>query len=58
MRDVEKSDFEGKTVKSINTECVNVIEFTFTDNTTFKLFAECGSGYNNFPFFFIEEDKN
>lgn len=33
MKKVDKKDFVGKTIKSLNTSCVNALTFEFTDDT-------------------------
>lgn len=40
MRRVEKVDFEGKTIASIDNSCVNVVVFTFTDGKSISLYSE------------------
>jgi hypothetical protein len=40
MRKVEKSDLEGKTIKSVDNQAVNVLTLTFTDNSKLELTAE------------------
>ena len=56
MRKVKKSDFAGKTVKSINTKACNVIKFTFTDGTKLEIWAELFSSLG-IPGMGVYEDK-
>lgn len=49
MEKVKKSSFEGKTIKEIDTRCVNVIVFHFTDGTKIGLETEhAGHGIYGF----------
>lgn len=40
LRNIENSDLEGKTIKAIDSSCVNVIHITFSDNTKLSIWAE------------------
>lgn len=51
-----KAKLNGRTIKSINTDSVNMIVVTFIDGYKIKLFAECGSSSLSIPFFTIEEE--
>lgn len=46
--------FIGKTIKSIDESCVNCIKIVFTDGTHETIWAECGSGNFDIPFFVVE----
>lgn len=46
--------FIGKTIKSIDESCVNCIRIVFTDGTHETIWAECGSGNFDIPFFVVE----
>lgn len=52
MRDVEITDFAGKTISTIDNSSSNVIRFYFTDGTTVELWTEVE--YNSVPFFMID----
>lgn len=40
MRKVINSDLAGKTIKSVDASCTNVLTLSFTDGTELKLWAE------------------
>ena len=40
MRNVIESDLVGKTIKSVNVDAANVIQITFSDDTSLDLLAE------------------
>ncbi len=40
MREIKETDLVGKTIQSINNDCVNVLKLTFTDGTELELWAE------------------
>lgn len=46
--------FVGKTVKSVDESCVNCVKIVFTDGTETELFAGCGGGPFNIPFFEVQ----
>lgn len=46
-------DMVGKTIKSIDSGAINCVIITFSDDTTVRIFAECGSGPFAIPFFEI-----
>ena len=46
--------FIGKTIKSIDESSVNCVKIEFTDGTKTTIFAECGSGNYDFPFFDVQ----
>ena len=57
MRKIEKSDLEGKTIKSIQHDAVNVLVLTFTDDTELELWTDTAvsTPYGNISGFFVEE---
>ena len=59
MRDFLKTDFIGKTIKSVDNTSVNVLKFIFTDETTLELWAEdrIHTNFGNIPGFFVEEPR-
>ena len=58
MAKVDKTSFENKTIKSIDTTCVNVIHFTFTDGTEVTLETEpVGHGIYGFSQYSPENYK-
>jgi hypothetical protein len=40
MREIRETDLVGKTIQSINNDCVNVLKLMFTDGTELELWAE------------------
>jgi hypothetical protein len=40
MREIQPSDLIGKTIKSIDHTCVNVLSLTFSDDSVLELWAE------------------
>jgi hypothetical protein len=55
MLDVNKL-FKGKTIEFVDTPASNVWVFKFTDGTQQSVWAECGSGDYDFPYFEIYEE--
>lgn len=56
MRKVTKQDLVGKTIKSIDNKCVNVLKLTFTDDSKLELWAEDAvHSYGNIPGIFTLE---
>lgn len=50
--------FVGKTVKSVDESCVNYVKIVFTDGTETEIFAECGCGPLNIPFFDVQVTRD
>ena len=54
--------FVGKTIKAVDSRCVNYVMFHFTDGSKQGVFAECGSSQSSIPYFEFEdtdsEDEN
>lgn len=46
--------FVGKTIKSIDENAVNCVKIVFTDGAETQIFAECGSGPFDIPFFDVQ----
>lgn len=46
--------FIGKTIKNIDESCVNCVTIEFTDGTKTTIYAECGSGNWDLPFFDVQ----
>ncbi len=38
---IKHKDFSGKTISSINTDCINMVVFHFTDGSSVTLETEC-----------------
>lgn len=47
--------FKGKTIALVDTECVNMWTFYFTDGTFIELEACCGSHITSIPYLEIVE---
>jgi hypothetical protein len=59
MRKIEKSDLEGKTIKSVDNRAINCVTLTFTDNSVLELTAEQAIATNAgfIPGIFVTSDK-
>jgi hypothetical protein len=57
MREIRDTDLVGKTIKNIDAGAVNVLNITFTDDTTIELWAEQAvyTSYGSIPGIFVEE---
>ena len=40
MERINKSKFEGKTIEKVVNDCINMVEFHFTDGTSIQLETE------------------
>lgn len=49
--------FVGKTIATVDDSAVNCVKIVFTDGTVATIFAECGSGNFDIPFFDVFVDK-
>lgn len=60
MRNIEEEDFAGKTVKSVKRTSVNVLAFTFTDDTSVELWAEwaINTPYGPIAGIFVEDNPD
>lgn len=60
MRNIEDSDLVGKTIKSIDTTCVNALILTFEDGTVLNLMAEQAVFTNEgvIPGFFVDDNPD
>jgi hypothetical protein len=57
LRKINRTDCVGKTIESINNDCVNVLTLIFTDKSTLELCAEdavCVSA-GTIPGIFVED---
>ncbi len=57
MRKLIESDLVGKTIKSFDASCGNMLKLTFTDETTLELCAdgEVYTEYGIIPGIFVED---
>ena len=57
MREIKDTDLVGKTIKAIDRSAVNVLKFTFTDETSLELWAEdaISTQYGTIPGLFVGE---
>lgn len=60
MRHIEDSDLVGKTIKSIDTTCVNALVLTFSDDTVLTLMAEQAvfTNVGTIPGFFVDDNPD
>lgn len=57
FRKIKDSDLVGRTVKSVDNSCVNVVKLTFSDDSKLELWAETAISLESgdIPGIFVDE---